>query len=329
MMDDRRMHNRNPVHFAYKVVPVYSKLDSPEHIMIDQITNYISQVFLSMKGTDCRDIAFIGCSPRSGSTLLTRILNCHSQIASPCEIALPRYFDKGDKKKKIVNLKYKEICRYYQTNFVAAKLNSQYLINRILLKEGKNMIVMKDPRQSLFLDQIVQDFPSSKIIHLIRDARSVAMSPMFEGNPTRGFEVWYEYNVATLAATQKLPDAQKILVSYENLVISPEETMRRVVAFLGYEFEPLMLNYGQFTHADDAMSLWTGTKGTGVPAKDAPQHTALMSVQSASSEILMARQNYGQAVLESYDKMKHVQEMNQSFGYPDVPSKASESSPIV
>jgi hypothetical protein len=286
--------------------------------MINRITNYVSSGFANPGQVNQPNIAFIGCSPRSGSTLLTRMLNSHSQIASPCEIALPKYFAKGDKKKKIVNLKYREICQYYQANFIAAKINPNYLIHKILLQEEKKMVVMKDPRQSLFLRQIVEDFPTSKVIHLIRDARSVAMSPMFGENPTRGFEVWHEYNAATLAVTQALPDKQKLSITYENLVASPAETMRQVVEFLGYEFEPSMLNYGQFTHADDAMSLWTGKKGTGVSAKEAPQHKALMSVQSASTEILKARQNYSQALLEAYSKLDRIQEMNYGFGYPNV-----------
>jgi Sulfotransferase family len=101
-------------------------------------------------------LAFIVCSPRTGSTLLTRVLDSHSAIASPCEIPIPKHF-RGDPSERLVADKLREICRFYQADFPRAWSDFDSLIEKILEYEQKELLVIKYPRHALFLELLVED----------------------------------------------------------------------------------------------------------------------------------------------------------------------------
>ncbi|MBP0000098.1 MAG: sulfotransferase [Cyanobacteria bacterium SID2] len=257
------------------------------------------------------NVAFIGCAPRSGSTMLMRVLDSHSQIASPCELAIPRYFQR-DKKQQIVNNKYRQICNYYGAKPLLAKLNPNRLFERIFQKEGKSCLAIKEPRQSLFFEDIGRDFPNAKFVHLVRDARSIAMSEWFHNNPKRGLSIWYDYNMAVVQLFEQLNPKQIYTVRYEDIVCDSTATVSKLVEFLGYDFEPEMLEYGRFEHADDKMNLW-GTSGKGVKANEAPQHKALgLKIDPTT---MKDRENYTPEVLQAYAEMDEIQRLNTQFGY--------------
>ncbi|MGC9504788.1 sulfotransferase family protein [Baaleninema sp.] len=286
--------------------------------MLDWIKTYWEAFQILRNGDNrhypnVRQVTFIGCAPRSGSTMLMRVLDSHSQIASPCELAIPRYF-RGDKKEKIVNNKYRQICNYYGAKPLLAQLDPRRLFDRILKKEKTTCLALKEPRQSLFFEAIGEDFPNAKFVHLVRDARSIAMSEWFRNNPKRGLSIWYDYNTAVLRLLDRLEDEQTHRVRYEDIVASPQTTVRELVEFLGYEFEEDMLDYGRFEHADDKMNLW-GTSGQGVKAHEAPQHRALGTAIDVKT--MKDRQNFSPEVLEAYTELKEVRQLNQKLGYTD------------
>ncbi|WP_017658986.1 sulfotransferase family protein [Baaleninema simplex] len=284
--------------------------------MFDWLKTYWTALQILRRGDDryypnVQNVAFIGCAPRSGSTMLMRVLDSHSQIASPCELAIPRYF-RGDKKEKIVNNKYRQICHYYDVKPLLAKLDPRRLFRRIVEKEGSDCLAVKEPRQSLFFEAIGDDFPNAKFVHLVRDARAIAMSEWFRNNPERGLSIWYDYNTAVLRLLDRLDDERTYTVRYEDIVEAPKTTVRDLVEFLGYEFEVEMLDYGRFEHADDKMNLW-GTSGKGVKAHEARQHRALGTAIDAKT--MKDRQNFSPKVLEAYANMEEVRQLNQQFGY--------------
>lgn len=271
-------------------------------IYSDRMTNLIQPKII-----EDDKVAFIGCSPRSGSTMLIRILDSHSKISAPCEIALPKYF-RRDIKRKLVNEKFKQICDYYSGNFYLCKGNPEFLIRKIRQKENKETVVFKDPRQSLFFEKVSQDFINAKFIHLVRDARSVAMSPWFINNPKRGLGIWYSYNIFMLEVADRLEADYKMVIRYEDLVENTADTIKEVVDFLGYEFEKGMLNYGNFEHADDKMKLWHGTT-----AAKAFQHKELGA--QVNKNVLKDRSKHSQEILKAYSQLEHVVKLNIEFGY--------------
>lgn len=261
-----------------------------------------------MQKSSASRLAFIGCSPRSGSTLLTRILDSHSRIAAPCEIGIPKYFEGDAEKYDLVKEKYKQICGYYQADYEQCYRDPQMLLNRIQAQEGKECLIIKDPRQSLFLEKIAKDFPDARFIYLVRDVRAVAMSVMFRDRPLVGFTRWYEYNYVVRRTLQKLNPQQVFLIRYEDMVTRPEQSIGKLVEFLGYQFEPPMLNYGNFVHADDSMRLWSGT-----PAESRLQ--SALQHGSISKEPLKSQVDFSEPVMDLYKRLPEIQKLNQLLGY--------------
>jgi hypothetical protein len=253
-------------------------------------------------------LVFVGCSPRSGSTLLTRIFNSHSRIAAPCEIGIPRYFEGDAEKYALVCEKYKQICDFYQSDYQQCYQDPSILLARILDREGKEGLIIKDPRQSLFLKTITGDFPEAKFIFLVRDVRAVAMSVMFRNQPQMGFRRWYEYNQAVLRALQMVNPLQTRLIRYEDLVSHPEQSIGRLVEFLGYQFEPGMLNYGDSVHTDDKLLLWNGSPAES-PLQSALQHGSI------NKKMLRNASEISESVMDLYRRVAEVRELNNMLGY--------------
>jgi len=253
-------------------------------------------------------IAFLGCAPRSGSTLLTRILNSHSKISAPCEIGLPEFFQ-GDPKEEKIKKKFREICKYYKASYREATLHPEYLFRQILEFEDKESLVIKEPRQSLFLGKAFKYFPGFKLIHLVRDVRSTASSKMFENNFEKGFKIWYEYNTKIQEVSSNLDDKKFIFIRYEDIIEEPEKQIKRLTDFLGYAYEPSMLDYSRFTHADEKMKLWDGES----PQKS-KWHNSLQE-KGISKDVMLSRQQYREELLSIYQAIPEIRELNEKFGY--------------
>lgn len=168
--------------------------------------------------------------------------------------------------------------------------------------------MIKDPRQSLFLDAIAKDFIDARFIFQVRDVRAVAMSVMFSKQPLIGFKKWYEYNHAVRHALQKVSPQQAILVRYEDMVSDPEKEIGRLVEFLGYRLEPPMLNYGNFPHADDNLLLWNG------PPAESLLHSTLQQ-GSISEGLVKDRDHFSGVVTDIYNKLPEIRKLNQMLGY--------------
>lgn len=251
-------------------------------------------------------VAIVGCAPRTGSTLLTRILDSHSRIASPCELGLPRYFPLEDEKRALVIEKMAQISRYYGIETEPAAISTGRLASAVLRKERKDLLVLKDPRQSLYLAAFGRENPLSRVVHLVRDARSVAANRMFSADRSLGLERWLEYNEAVVRARDRLRTSRSIVVRYEDLTSDPVSAVTRVVAFLGFRFEAPMLEYGRFPHADDQMLLWAGRPG------ESP-------LQQTLSEGAIRRVRFDERIRHDvenlYESMVDVRRLNEAFGY--------------
>ncbi len=113
--------------------------------------------------------------------------------------------------------------------------------------EGKARWGDKTPVYIEILPQLARMYPNSKFIHLIRDGRDVAKS--FQATDwvsrwlhentrewTRALECHWRWVRSDLR--------DRILqIRYEDLVLETEDTLRKVCAFIGEEFEPQMLSW--------------------------------------------------------------------------------------
>lgn len=201
---------------------------------------------------------FLFSMPRSGSTLLQRVLGSHTQVASASEpwLLLPlaamsgevdlrvfaEYSHRGSAT-AIVDLvanmhggrdEYREILRETALRVYAA-----------VSPAGARYFVDKTPRYFLIIDFILELFPDSKAILLVRNPLDVLASVITTWGNNR---LWlhnalldlYHGPVRLHEAALKRPDRLH-RISYEDLVERPEEACREVCIYLDLPFEPPMM----------------------------------------------------------------------------------------
>jgi LPS sulfotransferase NodH len=207
-----------------------------------------------------RSPVFILCAPRSGSTLLRKVLNAHSKIHAPGELNLAE-----------VGVKFRRFPRRHgmqtfatELAFRAAGLSRrelEYLLwDRILHRElaasGKTTLVHKSPRMLLRWHRIRECWPDARYIFLYRHPMSIMTSGQTKGltmvswNEMRDF--YTPYFVLLQEARAALPG---LTVRYEDLTADPLSAVAAVCDYLGVDLEPTMLEYG----AVDPGQLTTGT----------------------------------------------------------------------
>ena len=114
------------------------------------------------------NIAFIIGSPRSGTTILGEIMDCHVDIVEWYE---PYYVWE-----KHFNCKNSDIWDSCNLNITAQNfIRNEYNIFR--KKSKKNIILTKMSNRHLFNVKLIHEiFPNAKWIHVIRDGRDVILS---------------------------------------------------------------------------------------------------------------------------------------------------------
>jgi protein-tyrosine sulfotransferase len=196
----------------------------------------------------------IGGCPRSGTTLLRKLLDEHPSICCgpesnallpgrPDPAALASAYDlPRDEVESLL-----EGARS-QADFVAA------FFGRVAERRGKPRWAEKTPLNIAHLEWTLSHFPRARVVHVIRDGRDVVCS--LRHHPVRRFvdgtwqSVPQDRSVTSctrqwLSLTGKglrwRNDARYLEVRYEDLVEAPEPTLRRVMAFLGEPFDPAWL----------------------------------------------------------------------------------------
>jgi hypothetical protein len=214
----------------------------------------------------------VGC-PRSGTTLLQRMLNSHPSLAVGHEVrfvaeTIERAMIGTDSPltpaivEHVVNHRSFHKLRLDENTVRGAasrsKTYSQFvsiLFSEFAKKKGKRLAGEKTPHYVLSLPQLNTLFPRTKIIHLIRDGRDVALSArQWEHGPCK-FELWRHEPIAACALWwawhvktgrcdgSKLGASVYKEVLYEDLVARTEETLRGLTDFLDLPYAPEMVSY--------------------------------------------------------------------------------------
>lgn len=224
----------------------------------------------------------VGC-PRSGTTLLQRMLNSHPLLAVANDSHfIPRVIKDlavGTDPKLTPDLveRVRTYKRFYRlelpdaaveeaagrsrtySEFVGA-LYSEY--GRL---RGKALAGEKTPDYVRYLPRLHALFPWARTIHIIRDGRDVALSTLEWAKKSKGpgrFGLWRDEPVAVCAlwwrrqvetgrvASESLDSNRYQEVKYEDLIDHPDASLRDLSAFLELPFSPDMLAYheGRMRH---------------------------------------------------------------------------------
>ena len=223
-------------------------------------------------------VFIVGC-PRSGTTLLQRILDAHPQLAIIHETHwIPKFYHKAARRSpealvrpglirqllKRPKLAHLGLAREeWQARLESGKAVSFAdfvggIFDRFGQARGKPLVGDKTPAYARSMDLLHEIWPQARFIHLIRDGRDVCLSAMNWKKPGRLLlrastwhddadltaALWWEWHVRMARSSgQRLGPDLYTEVRYEALVDDAAAECVRLCGFLGVPHDGAMLRF--------------------------------------------------------------------------------------
>lgn len=290
-------------------------------------------------------LIFLIGAPRSGTTLLARMLSSHSQVYGRAEphlitpIAHLGYFGNVQKApfdpfnaeqaiKEIVSEIPRGEAGYLDA--LRAYTDALYAQMMELAPPGKTYFLDKTPAYGLVLPFLTKLYPTAHYVVLARHPLAVLSSyaeSFFDGD----YEVAINHNpilqryVPALAKMVREKPVPLVWVKYEELVKEPETQFRRVCDHIGIPFEEKAIAYGESGEAFKGLGDPTGVHKHARPVTSSVSKWA---AEIASSPQVMALVSQVLAELDpddletlGYPREKIVAQLEAAKGAP-VPVKA-------
>ncbi len=206
---------------------------------------------------------FIIGSPRSGTTMLERMLESHSQILGGPEPHLLTPLAHLGVWNNVDKAPYDHILAAEAQRLFVSKLPNgerdywdacraycDTLYGRYLSGSPKAICLDKTPAYALILPFIAKVFPDAKYVVLTRHpiaAFSSYANSFFEGDYARAqsHNPLLNRYVPAIAGFLRQRDASFVHVRYEDLVNDPATWLTRICEYVGVQFEPGMIEYGK------------------------------------------------------------------------------------
>ncbi|GAB5497306.1 MAG: hypothetical protein Phyf2KO_23860 [Phycisphaerales bacterium] len=212
---------------------------------------------LPKSSVDGSGMIFVLGMPRSGSSLLEQMLSRHPDVhplgernditfaAGAIDRPPPRLLPLIGDLSKLTPELCKQIAEHLQRSVREAN------------PAGKPMTVDKQPFNYAHVPLLARLLPGCKVLHTLRDPRDVAVSYhtlWFNGDhgQANSFETlgkYYRDYRRVMDAWAKLPAPDQrpemMDVHYEHVVAEPERVMRDVLAFVGLDYDPAVLDHTQ------------------------------------------------------------------------------------
>ncbi|HMB90048.1 MAG TPA: sulfotransferase [Rhodothermales bacterium] len=208
-------------------------------------------------------------APRSGTSLLSRLIDAHSRISVPFESHLfnqwlPRLEAYGDLSDQVCQERLvRDIIRLGVVRDWDPRPDPVEVMELVrgpgfgpiaravmewaARKAGKPRWGEKTPHHTLLHQEVLAAWPDAQVVMIERDPRAVALSwkeARFHGNHVLPFaKAWVRHAQAFDEIEQSLPPDRRIKITYEALVRDPEGQLERLMTFLGEEFEPKQLEF--------------------------------------------------------------------------------------
>lgn len=226
-----------------------------------------------LKSNQSPKMIFIVGMGRSGTTMLTNMLNLNSNVIACPEnefvlftqsIFKNKNFEKESVVDEFINLfnyKFSKVISFWkpkpELKSAIMKLENKsfpnvckqvYLNYPFANNENKEVtcIVDKNPVYSLYMDDLCKLFPDAKYIVLTRDYRdNIASRKKFSDkkNSLYSLATSWSYYYDTIFKSITKNQLEYTLLKYEDLVESPAETLRKLCTFINVDFNEKMLEF--------------------------------------------------------------------------------------
>jgi hypothetical protein len=217
-------------------------------------------------------VFLVGC-PRSGTTLLQRMLDHHPRLA----VANDTHFIPHGVDRKVGKIdppltsaivdRVRTYRRFYRLGLPdeaveaaasGARTYSEFvsaLYDELGRSRGKPLAGEKTPSYVRQLPYLHALFPSARVVHIIRDGRDTALSalewatetkgpgklPLWQDEPIGVCALWWRRHVRSgRSEGERLGRSTYYEVRYERLVPDAAHELRHVAAFLDLEYSPQM-----------------------------------------------------------------------------------------
>ena len=228
-------------------------------VQTSDIPATIPSVQLSLRaGANSQPFFIVGCA-RSGTTMLQRLLNRHSQVCVPDETQfIPRKHDafvklwgRGEHLAAVELLNSVPLIKKWQVRVGAQEIESRtgesayaraidVLMSRRAEHDNKPRWGEKTPWYVLDIPLLTRLYPEARFINIYRDGRDVALSVMplnWGPNNAYGAAGWWKEHVRAWQRFKPALGDRAFEVRYEDFVSAPESHWRQMCEFLELPFE--------------------------------------------------------------------------------------------
>lgn len=211
----------------------------------------------NVNNSDASPIFIVGL-PRTGTTLVDRILSSHSQVVSAGELnTFAGLIKKHAETKSNLVLDRETLQRAKVLDL--SNIGEQYLSETEMLKRGLPRMTDKMPLNFFYVGLIHQALPNARIIALRRNAMDSCLSNYRQLFSTSYSYYNYTFDLEDTALYYRkfdqlighwrnvLPSNRFLEVNYEDIVFHQEQQTRQLLTFCGLEWEESTLRFHENT----------------------------------------------------------------------------------
>ncbi|MCF6222628.1 MAG: sulfotransferase [Flavobacteriaceae bacterium] len=233
---------------------------------------------------------FILGNPRSGTSLFRLMLNSHPNVVVPPESGFLQWWYSKYKNWSIRDSQNIEFVKIFIKDILSSKKIEDWKLDSKMVEENifkfqpsnygelssliyysyKNnsdikLIGDKNNYYIHYLSTLDSIYPTSKYIHLIRDGRDVACSykkiktldtnSLYKPNLNTGIQkIALEWKTNINGIDTFLENKKAVKIRYEDLLLNPEEELKKVCNFLEISFHKQMLDFFKSEFNDEPLS---------------------------------------------------------------------------
>jgi hypothetical protein len=222
---------------------------------------------------------FVVGMPRSGTTLISAMLTAHPNIAISPETHFLSEWLKGSRRLDVSREKdfdkfwgrfsnssfFRNLQLDAETtkDYIRSSGNHDYrdifstMLRLYAQKKGKKRWGEKTPTHYAHIKQLLEWFPESRIVYMVRDPRAVVASRLsmskkyplswWSSRAVDDIAIQWQYSIDIL--DRWINDKHIHFILYEKLIKETPEELKRLCNFIGEEYSPSMMSYDEV--ADD------------------------------------------------------------------------------